>query len=82
MVTAKPLTIVRSAWPAALLVKAMFSAACDKQADVANRCVTLAVNSVVLNGNRMQNMIPNTLTIFEVHRPPNLFDNLGKTKEK
>mmetsp|Transcript_97461 Transcript_97461/g.231954 ORF Transcript_97461/g.231954 Transcript_97461/m.231954 type:complete len:90 (-) Transcript_97461:910-1179(-) len=82
IVTARPLTMARSAGPAALFVKTSIIAACDKQADVASKCATLAVSSVVQNGNQTENMMPKTLTMMEVHRPPSLVVNLGKTKEK
>ena len=57
-------------------------AACDRQADVASKCATLAVSSLVQNGNKTENMVPKTLTMMEVHRPPSFVVNLGNTKEK
>lgn len=82
IVTAKPLMIARSVGPAALFVKARFSAACDKQPEVASRCARLAVSSVVQKGNKIENIIPNALTMMEVHRPPSCLVNLGNNKEK
>ena len=81
-VTAKPLTMARSVGPAALFVKATFTANYEKMLEAASICARLAVSSVVQKGNKMENMIPNTLTMMEVHRPPSFFVNLGNTNEK
>mmetsp|Transcript_24967 Transcript_24967/g.40676 ORF Transcript_24967/g.40676 Transcript_24967/m.40676 type:complete len:229 (+) Transcript_24967:212-898(+) len=81
-VTAKPLIMARSAGPAALFVKVTFTANCEKMLEAASICARLAVHSEVQKGSKVENMIPSTLTMMEVQRPPSFLVNLGNTNVK